>query len=91
MIFKITGENKIFEDEKFSRNIRKTKQYTDEQIKELEPKMVHRFKCLDDDDVAYFWGVSSDDSSFAPLDLVGRAYGCTKIQYKNKDGVYETL
>lgn len=92
MIFKIMNENReVFDDEKFSRKIRKTKNYTDEQLKELESKMVHRFRVLDDDNVTYFWGISSSDESFAPLDMVGLAYGCTQIQYKNKYGKYETL
>lgn len=92
MIFKIMNENRdIFEDEKFSRKIRKTENYTDEQLEELLPKMVHHFRVLDDDNTTYFWGVSSDDESFEPLDMIGVAYGCTQIQYKNKQGKYETL
>ena len=92
-IFKIQGENKsVFDDEKFHRNIRADRMYTPEKIEALKPKMVHRFRCLDDDGVTYFWGVCSNDSSFAPLDCVGEAYGCTEIQYKNeKTGKYETL
>lgn len=93
-IFRILGENKsVFEEgENFRRNIRSDEHYTPEQIQELKPLMVHRFKCLDDDGVTYFWGVCSDNSSFAPLDCVGVAYGCTEIQYKNpKTGLYETL
>lgn len=91
-IFKIMGENKaVFGDEKFSREIRCTKAYTEEQIEKLKGKMNHWFKCLDDDGEVYFWGVCSSDSSFAPLDYVGEAYGCTEIQYKNENGIYETL
>ena len=92
-IFKILGENKnVFDDEKFNRNIQANRLYTKEQVDALKPKMVHRFRCLDDDGTSYFWGVCSDDSSFAPLDCLGVAYGCTEIQYKNpKTGEYETL
>lgn len=92
MIFKIMNENReVFDDEKFSRKIRKTKNYTDEELQELLPKMVHHFRVLDDDNVTYFWGVSSSDESFAPLDMIGVAYGCTQIKYKNKYGKYEKL
>lgn len=93
MIFKIMNENRevFYDDEKFSRKIRKTKNYTEEELKELESKMVHHFRVLDDDNITYFWGVSSSDESFAPLDMVGLACGCTQIQYKNKYGKYETL
>lgn len=92
MIFKIINENReVFDDEKFSRKIRKTKEYSEEQLKELESKMIYHFRVLDDDNITYFWGVSSDNESFAPLNRVGLAYGCTKIQYKNKYGKYETL
>lgn len=92
-IFKILGENKsVFGEEKFNRNIQANRLYTKEQVDTLKPEMVHRFRCLDDDGTSYFWGVCSDDSSFAPLDCLGVAYGCTEIQYKNpKTGEYETL
>lgn len=92
-IYKILGENKsVFGEEKFKRNIRGNKRYTPEQIEQLKTEMVHRFRCLDDDGTSYFWGVCSNDSSFAPLDCLGVAYGCTEIQYKNpKTGEYETL
>ena len=92
-IFKITHENKaVFGGEKFARNIRCEYQYTTAQIEALKPKMTHKFRVRDDDGITYFWGVSSDDSSFAPLDTVGAALGCTEIQYKNPiTGKYETL
>lgn len=92
-IFKITHENRaVFEGEKFSRQIRCEYQYTAAQIEALLPKMIHKFRCKDDDGVTYFWGVCSDDSSFAPLDTVGASVGCTEIQYKNPaTGKYETL
>lgn len=92
-LFKIQGENKsVFREEKFKRNLRSDVRYTPERIEELKPQMIHRFRCLDDDGTTYFWGVCTDDSSFAPLDCVGTAYGCTEIQYKNPaTGEYETL
>ena len=51
-----------------------------------------RFRLRDDDGEIYAYGVSTDDSSFAPLDAYKWDYGCTEIQYKNKKtGAYETL
>ena len=51
-----------------------------------------KFRLLDDDGIVYAYGMSTDDSSFAPLDRYAPAYGCTEIQYKNPNtGVYETL
>lgn len=92
-IFKITHENRaVFEGEKFARNIRCEYQYSKTQIEAMLPNMTHKFRVRDDDGVTYFWGVSSDPNSFAPLDYVGADYGCTEIQYKNPDtGKYETL
>ena len=92
-IYKITHENRaVFGGEKFDRNIRSEYQYSKAQIEALKPLMTHKFRVRDDDGITYFWGVSSDDSSFAPLDFVGAEYGCTEIQYKNPDtGRYETL
>lgn len=92
-IFKITHENKaVYGGEKFSRAIRSEYQYSNEQMKELLPQMVHKFRCKDDDGVTYFWGVCSDPNSFAPLDLVGGEHGCTTIEYKNEaTGHYKPL
>lgn len=92
-IFRIDHENKaVFGGERFERCIRSEYEYSKAQIDALLPKMIHKFRCRDDDGVTYFWGVCSDDSSFAPLDTVGAALGCTEIQYKNpKTGKYETL
>ena len=51
-----------------------------------------KFRLLDDDGIVYFYGRCTSDSSFAPLDNYGSAYGCTDIQYKNlATGVYESL
>lgn len=53
---------------------------------------LYSFRLLDDDGVVYAYGKSTDDSSFAPLDRYMYDYGCTEIQYKNKNtGLYETL
>lgn len=92
-IYKITGENaSVFGKEKFSREIRADRPYTSERLEMLKPKMTHRFRCCDDDGVTYFWGVCSSDSSFAPLDCTGEAYGCAYIEYKNPEtGEYEML
>ena len=61
--------------------------------KEIDKKhMIHRFRLLDDDGIVYAYGVSDDDSSFAPLDYYAYSYGVTEIQYKNKEtGEYEVL
>ena len=51
----------------------------------------YKFRLLDDDGEVYYYGVSSNSSSFAPLDDFGMPNdGCTEIQYK-KNGVWETL
>ena len=53
---------------------------------------LHDFRLLDDDGEIYAYGKSTNDSSFAPLDRYMYDYGCTEIQYKNKNtGKYETL
>jgi len=60
------------------------------QLGHLPP--LYRFRLLDDDGIVYAYGVSTDDSSFAPLDRYEYIYGCTEIQYKNPTtGKYETL
>lgn len=97
--YKVLGENKsVFDNEKFSRVWRYSTS-NKETIKELTQKIeeegssvLFRFKVLDDDGITYFWGVCTSDSSFAPLDNLGEAYGCTSIMYKNKStGKYEYL
>ena len=51
-----------------------------------------KFRLLDSDGYVYAYGVSTNDSSFAPLDRYMPDYGCTEIQYKNHcTGKYETL
>ena len=53
---------------------------------------LYRFRLLDDDGIIYAYGISTDNSSFAPLDRYEYVYGCTEIQYKNPiTGEYETL
>lgn len=60
--------------------------------KDIDKKnMPHRFRLLDDDGAVYAYGVSDDSNSFAPLNYYMASYGCTEIQYRNKDGKYETL
>lgn len=57
--------------------------------------MIHSFRLLDDDGVIYAYGVSDDcdsEDAFEPLDYYEGDYGCTSIEYKNKDnGKYEVL
>lgn len=90
-MFKITHTNKaVFGDEKFNTDYRNTP-HDEKQFAYLKSKCVHKFRCLDDDGEWYFRGVSTSDSSFAPLDSVGAAYGCTMIEYMNKNGEWELL
>lgn len=91
--FKITGENRsVFGDEHFARHIRYASAREQARYTDTTPDMPHRFRVCDDDGVTYFWGISSNDSSFAPLDMVGVDYGCTYIEYKNPvTGKYEML
>ena len=53
-------------------------------------KARHSFLLFDDDRRVYFRGVSTS-ISFAPLDNLGEAYGCTYIKYLNNQGKYEVL
>lgn len=60
-----------------------------------------KFRMLDDDDILYFEGLFIDDgeaedweveAEFQPLDAYGRPdSGAVQIQYKNKDGVWESI
>lgn len=50
-----------------------------------------KFRLLDGDGIVYAYGVSTDDSDFAPLDRYEYEYGVVEIQYKSKTGEYETL
>lgn len=54
--------------------------------------MTERFRLLDDDDIIYAYGKAKEGVDFEPLDYYMYKYGCTEIQYKNKEtGEYETL
>ena len=57
---------------------------------EQKKKMPHRFRLYDDDGELCSQGISSNDSSFAPLDEYGVDYGCTEIKYLT-NGIWETL
>lgn len=51
----------------------------------------YTFRLLDDDGCIYGYGVSINED-FEPLDNYRDIYGCTEIQYKNKEtGKYKTL
>ena len=55
-------------------------------------ELIENLQEIDDDGEIYAYGKSTNDSSFAPLDRYMYDYGCTEIQYKNKEtGKYETL
>lgn len=92
-IFKVQGENEsVFDGEQFSREIRMDRDYPENRVRAMLPLMKHRFRCIDDDGITYFWGVCSSDSSFAPLDCLGAEYGCTAIEYKNDEtNLYEAI
>ena len=55
-----------------------------------EPELF-TFRLLDDDGEIYAYGKSTEENSFAPLDRYMYDYGCTEIQYRNKEGKYEAL
>lgn len=66
------------------------KKYTEKYGAEI-PEL-HDFRLLDDDGEVYAYGKSTKADSFAPLDRYMYEYGCTEIQYTNKQtGKYETL
>lgn len=54
---------------------------------------LYRFRLLDDDRIPYYYGVSTNDSSFGPLDSYGAPNaGCTRIEYLIPGtGKYEAL
>ena len=64
-----------------------------DKLKELygEVPALHKFRLLDDDGTVYAYGLSTDDSSFSPLDKYEPMYGCVSIEYKNERGEYEEL
>lgn len=53
--------------------------------------MDFKFRLLDDDSIVYAYGYS-DKENFAPLNKYQGDYGCTEIQYKNREyDKWETL
>ncbi|MBP2657189.1 MAG: hypothetical protein H6Q69_221 [Firmicutes bacterium] len=49
-------------------------------------ELLYKFRMKDDGGIIYYYGVSSSDSSFAPLDDFGMPNaGCTMIEYYNKE------
>ena len=67
--------------------------FTDAQKAKIKRKMPYRFRLLDGDGEVYFEGYSHDDSSFAPLDRFGAAFGCVQIDYweSGKNGGWKEL
>lgn len=68
--------------------------------RKLDTDNVIRFRLLDDDGTVYAYGIMDYErflydenvEGFEPLDKYMYSYGCTEIQYKNKEtGKYETL
>lgn len=63
------------------------------EVLEYEPRL---FRLYDDDGILYYTGIMRGDIDdelvgFAPLDW-GMVYGgCTRIDYKQEDGSWETL
>ena len=58
----------------------------------VNDKPIFRFRLLDDDGVIYAYGLSTNDSSFSPMEKYGDMYGITDIQYRNEaTGKYESL
>jgi len=62
---------------------------------EIPKSFGQKFRLLDDDDQIYFYGWmyngEKDFDEFRPLDEYGEAYGCTSLQYKNKEGEWKCL
>lgn len=61
-----------------------------------EPRFQPRFqfRLYDDDGNLCFSGISTDrdsEEAFEPLDFAEGAYGCTRIDYLQDDGEWETL
>jgi len=77
-----------------------TKHVSDSGIDETRQVTVPRqfgqkFRLLDDDDQVYFYGYmyngEQDFDEFTPLDYYGASYGCTDLQYQDKDGKWKVL
>lgn len=62
-------------------------------LKALRDGQGEKFRLIDDDGEIYFYGrIVGDYNGFEPLDDLGTAYGCTVIEYKNKEtGIWEML
>ncbi len=58
---------------------------------EFVGKLNEKFRLLDGDDGICFVGYSDNDSSFAPLDQLGRGYGCVGIEYLDDTGTWLPL
>lgn len=94
-IFTVDGENRsVFYDletgkpEHFKRGPRVARF---EEVPAETSELKYRYRVLDDDYITYFWGRCNNDSSFAPVDELGEAYGAIHIEYKNENGEYEEL
>lgn len=102
-MFKITKTNKeIFGNDKaiddeyrmFRLKPNETVEEMNARFERLKAKCTKEFRVCDDDDDVYFWGLSTtddDERAFEPLDIVGVNYGCTYIEYKDADGIWEIL
>ena len=58
------------------------------------PPLPYRFRLYDDDGELYYEGRSDDrnsDAAFAPLDWAMADSGCTRIDYLQDNGKWETL
>lgn len=59
---------------------------TGERLKSQANSLDHEFRLLDGDDEVYFEGRCSEPDvsadPFAPLDVVGTAYGCVTLEYR---------
>jgi hypothetical protein len=66
----------------------------DETVMEKPENMPYKFRLKDDDNEIYAYGYSKtddDEAAFEPLDWAEGNYGCTMIEYKNKNGEWEML
>lgn len=78
----ITKVHDVFGEEAGERNTEKAKD------------LPYAFRLYDDDGILYFDGRSDDrdsEDAFAPLDWAEPNYGCTRIDYLQDDGTWETL
>ena len=57
----------------------------DEQTHRDTKGMTESFRLLDDDGTIYAYGKAKEGVDFEPLDYYMYSYGCTEIQYKNKE------